>query len=428
MLVGGLNLSKRLNPGNSMTEQSYSFENPFKPGAGHMPPYLAGRTNEQDEFRKALRQKTILENVILTGLRGVGKTVLLETLKPIAKQASWLWVGQDLSETASLTEQNLSERMMADLAVVTSGLLVRTEKQLQMGFVSKEIEANHSLGYESLRSIFDSTPGLTSDKLKAVLLFVWQALPPGSIPGIVFAYDEAQNLSDHAKKGEFPLSLMLDVFQSIQRMEIPYLLVLTGLPTLFPNLVEARTYTERMFHMLFLSQLGDEDSRDAITKPIEDESCPITFKSETVERISQMSGGYPYFIQFICREYFDVWLSQHDKGEAMSVVNADILRKLDTDFFVGRWSRATDRQRELMEVIASLPNCDSEFTVQEVADLSKSRPAKPFNSSHINQMLVSLSDAGLIYKNRYGKYLFAVPLLSSFIKRQMKEERSTLPA
>ena len=218
-----------------MIEQSYSFENPFKPGAGHMPPYLAGRTNEQDEFRKALRQKTILENVILTGLRGVGKTVLLETLKPIAKQASWLWVGQDLSETASLTEQNLSERMMADLAVVTSGLLVRTEKQLQMGFVSKEIEANHSLGYESLRSIFDSTPGLTSDKLKAVLLFVWRALPPGSIPGIVFAYDEAQNLSDHAKKGEYPLSLMLDVFQSIQRMEIPYLLVLTGPPDVIPK-------------------------------------------------------------------------------------------------------------------------------------------------------------------------------------------------
>ena len=411
-----------------MSTQGYSFENPFRPGAGHMPPYLAGRTHEQDDFRKALRQKIILENVILTGLRGVGKTVLLETLKPIAKQAGWLWVGQDLSEAASLTEQNLSERMMADLAVVTSGLLVRTEKQLLMGFGSKEIEANHPLGYDDLRSIFDATPGLVSDKLKAVLLFVWRAIPPGSIPGIVFAYDEAQNLSDHAKKGQFPLSLMLDVFQSIQRMSVPYLLVLTGLPTLFPKLVEARTYTERMFHVLFLSQLGDEDSRDAITKPIEDELCQISFRRETVERIRQMSGGYPYFIQFICREYFDTWLSQSDKGETMYVVNADILRKLDTDFFVGRWSRATDRQRDLMEVIASLPNCDFEFTVQEVADLSKSLLEKPFSRSHINQMLVSLGDAGLVYKNRYGKYLFAVPLLSSFIKRQMQEERSTLPA
>lgn len=392
-----------------------------------MPPYLAGRTDELDEFRKALRQRTILENVILTGLRGVGKTVLLETFKPIARQAGWLWVGQDLSEAASLTEHNLSERMMADLAVVTSGLLVRTEKQLQMGFEGSEIETNRPLGYDDLRAIFDTTPGLVSDKLKAVLLFVWNALPPGSIPGMVFAYDEAQNLTDHGKRGQFPLSLMLDVFQSIQRMEIPYLLVLTGLPTLFPKLVEARTYAERMFHVLFLEQLNAQDSRDAIAKPIEDESCPITFRQDTVERIRVISGGYPYFIQFICREYFDAWLSQLKKGQEMSVANADILRKLDTDFFVGRWSRATDRQRDLMEVIASLPNCDSEFTVQEVADLSKLLLNKPFSRSHVSQMLVSLSHAGLVYKNRYGKYLFAVPLLSSFIKRQMQEERSMLP-
>ena len=411
-----------------MDQQNHALENPFKPGAGHMPPYLAGRTDEQDDFRKALRQVTILENVILTGLRGVGKTVLLEAFKPVAKRAHWLWVGQDLSQAASLTEQNLSERMMADLAVVTSGLLVRAEKQLHMGFGSEEIEANRPLGYDDLRTIFDATPGLVSDKLKAVLLFVWRALPPGSMMGIVFAYDEAQNLADHANEGQFPLSLMLDVFQSIQRMGIPYLLVLTGLPTLFPKLVEARTYAERMFHVLFLSQLNDEDSRDAITKPIESESCPITFKSETVDRIQETSGGYPYFIQFICREYFDTWLNQHHKGEEMSVINEDILRKLDTDFFVGRWSRATDRQRDLMEVIASLPNCDSEFTVQEVTDLSKDLLEKPFGRSHISQMLVSLSDAGLVYKNRYGKYLLAVPLMSSFIKRNMQEERSTIPS
>ena len=407
-----------------MSAPDYSFENPFRPGAGHMPPYLAGRTDELDEFRKALRQRTILENVILTGLRGVGKTVLLETFRPIARQAGWLWVGQDLSEAASLTEQNLSERMMADLAVVTSGLLVRTEKQLQMGFEGGEIETNRPLAYDDLRTIFDTTPGLVSDKLKAVLLFVWNALPPGSIPGIVFAYDEAQNLTDHGKRGQFPLSLMLDVFQSIQRMGIPYLLVLTGLPTLFPKLVEARTYAERMFHVLFLTQLNAQDSRDAIAKPIEDEACPITFRQDTVERIRKISGGYPYFIQFICREYFDTWLSQLNKGQKMSVANADILRKLDTDFFVGRWSRATDRQRDLMEVIASLPNSDSEFTVQEVADLSKSLLNKPFSRSHVSQMLVSLSHAGLVYKNRYGKYLFAVPLLSSFIKRQMQEGQS----
>jgi len=349
-----------------------------------MPPYLAGRTHEQDEFRGALKQQTILENIVLTGLRGVGKTVLLETFKPIAQQSGWLWVGQDMSESASLTEQNLAERMLADLSVVTSGFLVRTEKQMSMGFASDEVKISCPLGYDDLKELYESTPGLSSDKLKAVLVFIWKSIPPGSIPGIVFAYDEAQNLADHAKRGQYPLSLMLDVFQSIQRMDIPYLLVLTGLPTLFPKLVEARTYTERMFHVLFLSQLIEKDSREAILKPIQAEGCQITFREDTVQLILEMSGGYPYFIQFICREFFDTWISQMNKGEKMSVPSGAIMRKLDADFSAGRWARATDRQRELMQVIAQLPNCDDEFTVQEVSDLSQSVLDKPFSRSHVN--------------------------------------------
>jgi len=95
------------------------FDNPFRPGAGHMPPYLAGRKEEENEFRKLLKQKTILQNLILTGLRGVGKTVLLETFKPIAIQEGWLWVGTDLSESASVSEESLATRILTDLAVVT---------------------------------------------------------------------------------------------------------------------------------------------------------------------------------------------------------------------------------------------------------------------------------------------------------------------
>ena len=93
--------------------------------------------------------------------------------------------------------------------------------------------------------------------------------------------------------------------------------------------------------------------------------------------------------------------------------------KLDTDFFSGRWARATDRQRQLLQVIAQLKNSDTEFTVQEIVELSKNISEKPFSSSHVNQMLVSLFKAGLIYKNRYGKYSFAVPLIDQFIVRQI---------
>src|SRR6266567_537172 len=103
------------------------FENPFRPGAGHMPPYLAGRQKESQEFEKLLEQTTILSNLILTGLRGVGKSVLLESLKPDAVKADWLWVGTDLSESTSISEENVATRLLTDLAVITSAITITSE-------------------------------------------------------------------------------------------------------------------------------------------------------------------------------------------------------------------------------------------------------------------------------------------------------------
>src|SRR5688572_4815935 len=103
------------------------LDNPFRPGAGHMPPYLAGRREETDEFRKLLSQDRILGNLVLTGLRGLGKTVLLETFKPMAIAESWLWVSSDLSESTSISEENLAIRIMTDLAVVTSTVTIPGE-------------------------------------------------------------------------------------------------------------------------------------------------------------------------------------------------------------------------------------------------------------------------------------------------------------
>jgi hypothetical protein len=145
----------------------------------------------------------------------------------------------------------------------------------------------------------------------------------------------------------------------------------------------------------------------------------VTFNNESVETIIDISGGYPYFIQFICREVYDVFIQQVGVGEAPGVPVEEIIRKLDTDFFAGRWARATDRQRELLGVIAQLDSSDSEFTVQEIVELSKKLLKKPFSSSHTNQMLSSLSENGLVYKNRHGKYSFAVPLLGQYIQRQI---------
>src|SRR4051794_26422416 len=125
-------------------------ENPFRPGAGHMPPYLAGRVHEMDEFRRLLKQKVVLENLVLTGLRGVGKTVLLESFKPMAIQEGWVWVGADLSESASISEASLVTRLLADLATVTSTLITGSSSQYEIGFGGQPLTVSRMLNYDAL--------------------------------------------------------------------------------------------------------------------------------------------------------------------------------------------------------------------------------------------------------------------------------------
>jgi len=196
------------------------------------------------------------------------------------------------------------------------------------------------------------------------------------------------------------------------------MLALTGLPTLYPKLNEARTYSERMFHTMYLSRLAPEDARAAIVKPIELTQSPLTFSTSTIESILKSSSGYPYVIQFICKEVFDAWIAKISYGEVPSVSMQSIVAKLDQDFFAPRWSRATDRQQDFMKVVATLDNSTEEFSVQDIVAASRNLLQKGFTPSHATQMLQALSEKGVVYKSRRGGYCFAVPLLSGFIFRQ----------
>ncbi len=402
--------------------------NPFRPGAGHMPPYLAGRDTETKQFLGLLDQEVILSNLVLTGLRGVGKTVLLETFKPLALQKRWFWVGTDFSESASVSEETLAQRLLADLAVATAGIKIKAPAK-EAGFLRHAVFEEKALNHGILSEFYGQAPGLVADKIKFILEFVWSCFSQCGVKGAVFAYDETQTMSDHADKEQYPLSVLLDVFQSIQKKKIPFMLVLAGLPTLFPKLVATRTFSERMFNVVTLHKLNSTDSRKAITIPIDNARargrCPISFDEKSIALIHQTSGGYPYFIQFICKEVFDIFLQQIAvAGTAAPVPMKEIVQKLDKNFFAGRWAKATDRQRELLSVVATLESCDEEFTVQEIVAASK-QMAKPFGASHVSQMLAALSEAGLVYKNRHGKYAFAVPLLGQFILRE--EAERTMP-
>jgi hypothetical protein len=401
--------------------------NPFRPGAGTKPEYLAGRTREKEEFERALRQGPLSQNLIITGLRGVGKTVLLDELKPLAQASGWLWAGNDLTETASLSENNLATRLVVDLTSLLSPLVVYRQEELPFGFISNKSRKNErSLEFRDLWNIYNSTPGFSLDKLKAVLIHVSTIIATTDLKGMVVAYDEAQNMSDRADSKEYPLSVIVDLFSGIQKLNLKcsFLLVLSALPTLVPKLNEARTYTERMFHTIILDRLNEDDTRDAITKPIEQTKSTLTFAERTIEIIIRESRGYPFLIQYICKEVFDSWIGKMSVGAAPSVPMTEITAKLDQDFFAPRWSRATDRQQIFMQVIATLPNSDDEFTVPEITKASRELLRNPFSPSHAIQMLGHLSEKGLIYRNRRGTYCFAVPLLSKFIGRQIWDPAS----
>jgi len=399
-----------------------SFSNPFRPGAGHPPPYLAGRSREIGEFERLLTQPVILTNLVLTGLRGVGKTVLLEgSLKPVARSKGWLWTGNEISEAINVSEERLAQRLITDLSVITSQYVVEHNIMHGMGFVPQREEHPITFDHRLMEGLYKATPGLVSDKLKAILETTWQVVAASGAKGIVLAYDEAQNLADRAEKDQYPLSILLDVFQSIQKKGVPIMLVLTGLPTLFPKLVDVRTFAERMFKVITLDKLDQQDRREAISRPIKDHQCPVAFTAPAIDEIANRSGGYPYFIQYICYEMFEAYLGLNEGSPDPGVTVAHIARKLDSDFFAGRWNNVTDRQRDLLSIIALLEHPDQEFTIQEVVEASKKNGGKAFSPSHVSQMLGALSEQGLVFKNRHGKYSFAVPMMAAFIQRQVDE-------
>ena len=387
------------------------FVNPFRPGSGQTPPYLAAREKERNDFKSLLAQSPVSKNLILAGLRGVGKTVLLNRFKAIALEQGWFWTGSAVDEATSITEQSLSIAVLADLAPLVSSFTVKRTEEKLTGKTAHHKEKNN-LSFAVLLSIYQQTPGLESDKLKHVLEIIWNSVK-SRVKGIVIVYDEAQILKDRANDKQYPLSFLLEVVQYLQSKNIPYLLALAGLPTLFPNLAEARTYSERMFQIISLNELNDRESREAIRKPIQAKGCPVTFNEHGISEIIKYSGGYPYFIQFYCREVFDSFLQQVKVGIKIPNISIpEITRKLDSDFYSGQWNQITDRQRELLTVIAKLPTANEEFTIKDMILKSAVISKRPFKAAHINNMIIKLIDFGLIFKSRRSKYLFAVPLFA----------------
>ncbi|MEO1694148.1 MAG: AAA family ATPase [Pseudomonadota bacterium] len=399
------------------------IDNPYRPGAGHTPPYLAGRDSEQTLFRSCLGGEFLSDNLVVTGLRGVGKTVLVERFAAIAAEERWLWVGNDLSESSSLTEERLAVRLLTDLSEAL-GINAAQNNSDAIGFVPRRADHHSSLTFDALKGHYESVPGLPSDKLKAVLNRAGTMVRDAGFRGVIFAYDEAQCLADHADRNEFPLSMLVETFQALQKREgtSETMLLLSGLPTLFDELTAARTYTERMFRVMSLERLSRRDTLEAVLRPLTEVIDVMRPSRDLVEKTTDLTGGYPYLIQFFGKELIDAMVAHGGALDLNAFPSTEAMERLDSGLFAARWSRTTDKQRDFLRVIAEMdPNEDcAEFSAAEISDASAGLTAKTFSNAYATQMLHALTERGIVYRTRHGRFAFTLPMSARMILRRVQ--------
>jgi hypothetical protein len=400
------------------------IENPYRPGAGHTPPFLAGRADEQRFFRRLLVNKPITENILITGLRGVGKTVLLEQVRQTAVENRWLWVGNDLSESSALSEERLALRILTDLSHAITLKLAEPASR-QQGILAEpstfgdihQMDRN-AFAFEALAAQFTQAPGLPTDRLKAVLEKVTLLVKKSQLAGIVLAYDEAQCLSDRSEHNEFPMSMLIEIVGAMQKNQddAAILLVLSGLPHVFDALTATRTYTERMFHVMTLDRLSWEDTNAALRMPLSKLMPPLHAPEDLLHKVARMTGGYPYLIQFFGRDLVDQILDNGGTLSAHQFPAPSTLDRLDNGLFAARWSKTTDKQRDILRMIALTPR--EQWADFSAAEISEGGAHGDFSTASVNQSLTALVERGLLFRTRHGRYAFTIPMSEHMILRR----------
>jgi len=384
-------------------------KNPYRPGVGVRPLYLAGRQAPLRRFGAMLRAAPEQQaNMRVTGLRGVGKTVLLEAFADRAQELDW--------EPAFL-ELQPSHNTDNSIDVTLRSLLERSRRRLSRlarlrSVAGKALRsASLSVSWEevSLSASFGSVreQELAREMFRTVEL----ALAKDRI-GIVLLLDEAQLVRDERDRhGEHPLSLLLAPLVALQRQELPLSLVVCGLPTLTGNLQKARSYSERLFRDEEIGSLAPEQALDAFTRPLEQAGrrTDIALAKSVVEEVE----GYPYFLQLWGSELWDgADLAGIDRLtlDLLEVTRPEIYSRLDRDFYDPRVATLTPAEQDLLFATASC-----RYPPLSSSELNQTSAKTPGN---VNVLLSRLVDAGALYRIRKGEYAYTAPKFREYLLRR----------
>lgn len=386
--------------------------NPFSPGAGCPPPALVGRDNVLEQarilFGRVIRKRAA-KSMLLTGLRGVGKTVLLSKMEELARREGYKTIKFEVQEDKSLVgllvPQLKSLLYELDTAAGTNAAVRRALSALR-NFI-KVIKVHVNLGEVGIG--VEAIPGLAdSGDMDADLPALFQSVAEAARArdtGIALLMDEMQLLSPSE------LNALILAMHQLQQTQAPMVLIGAGLPTL-PRLAgEAKSYAERLFSYPIIDQLNREESFLALESPVFQEG--VDFEPGAMAVIYERTKGYPYFLQEWGAQTWN--LATGNKITLANVIQAEpyVTRNLDDDFFRVRYDRLTDGEKRFMRAMAE--SGGEECRMGDIAQLLGVK------NTALSLTRANLIRKGMIYSPRHGIIDYSVPLFGDFMRRVMPE-------
>ncbi|MDD6217401.1 MAG: ATP-binding protein [Roseburia sp.] len=379
--------------------------NPYRPGAGVMPVYIAGRDEDiqnVEQMFEALKLNIPTQSIIFSGLRGVGKTVLINKLQLVAEEKGIFCKHIEVEEKNDFISQ-IAECSQAFLRTVST-------KEKFKHLIQKPLEAIKSLVISFNPD--DSTFSLSmqerelyvsnnlTQSLTDVFTTIGETAYKSETP-ICFFIDEIQ----YMKQGQ--LGSLIAALHRANQLGYPVMIVGAGLPKIYKMLSDEKSYSERLFAYKQIDSLTLEQSQKAIEEPAK--KFHVSYTDDAIEKIVSITKGYPFFIQQLCQIVYKN--TEKEKIEVSDVEKSigEFLKTLDEGFFKSRYERCAESDKKF--IFAMVKCGELPCTISNVAkNLGKS-------VGSISTTRAQLISKGIIYPVRYKELDFTVPEFSGYIQR-----------
>jgi hypothetical protein len=390
--------------------------NPFAPGAGQRPPELAGRDRELDAFDVVLERVSRgrpERSLVLTGLRGVGKTVLLGELRSMALRQGW-----GAGKVEARPDADLRRPLSAALHRAVRDLAVRHRAPDRVEHVLGVLKAFALRAAASDAKLRDRwQPGIDAPlvtgradsgdmEIDLVELFVEVAeLAQDVGAGVAVLIDEMQDLRPD------DVSALCAACHELSQSRAPLVVVGAGLPHLPSVLSASKSYSERLFRYLRIDRLERADADRALTVPASWEDAK--FEPDALDALFLASGGYPYFVQAYGKAAWDAAPTSPITAADVAVAAPEAQAELAVGFFGSRYERATPGEREYLRAMAELADGrDEPVSTSAVAEHLGRKP------SSLSPARDSLMKKGLVFSAQRGHIAFTVPHFGRYLLAQ----------